>query len=202
MTKVKICGIWEFETIDILNECLPDYIGFVFAKSPRQVTEDRAKELKGRLHPQIKTAGVFVNESIEKILKIIDNVNIDAIQLHGDEDDSYIKKLKEKTKAEIWKAVRVKEGMSLDFSKIPADRILLDTYKTGVFGGSGEKFDWSLVDVKIYKDIILAGGINLDNVSQALKLSPYMLDISSGVESNGRKDGGKTAKIIKLIRGE
>ncbi len=202
MTKIKICGLRRMEDIEYVNEFLPDYIGFIFADSKRYVEPSCVKMLIEKLSPEIKTVGVFVNEDINKISEISSMLNLDVIQLHGDENNDYILKLRNEKLREIWKAVSVKNSDDLEkMSKIKADRILLDTYKKGERGGSGESFNWDILASVNCKDIILAGGLNCGNIRNAIQeVRPYMVDVSSGAESDGFKDREKIKKCIEAAR--
>jgi phosphoribosylanthranilate isomerase len=203
MSKIKICGLTRVCDIEAVNEYLPDYIGFVFAKSKRQVDADKARILKKLLDKRIITVGVFVNEDISTILKLYKNDVIDIIQLHGDEDNEYIRLLKQYTGKPIIKAVRVQGVQQLiESNNYDCDYLLFDTYAISGYGGTAIAFDWSILgQVEIKKPFFLAGGLNIGNVRQAVEqVSPYCLDISSGVETNGYKDKSKIKEIIKLIR--
>ena len=170
--KIKICGLMRSKDIEYVNEFMPDYIGFVFAKSKRQIDFDTAKRLKEKLDKSIKTVGVFVDEDIETIAQIVNEGVIELVQLHGSEDESYILNLRQKLKSDtgIIKAVRVnslnnnilKDNL-LNKISTNADFVLLDSG-----AGSGEVFDW---DKKIVcnKPVFLAGGLNEYNVSEAIK---------------------------------
>lgn len=201
MAKIKICGLMREQDIDAVNTNLPDYIGFVFARSKRQIDVKKAKALKDCLNPSIKTVGVFVNEEINNIIKLCNTKVIDLIQLHGDEDEDYLKRLRSRVANKIIKAVRVKEAQdimkALDF---PCDYLLFDAFREGEYGGSGRTFDWSLLP-QIPKPYFLAGGINADNIAQALtEHDPYGLDVSSGAETNGWKDPKKIWDIVARVR--
>lgn len=204
MTKIKICGLSRISDIEAVNQVLPDYIGFVFAKSKRQVTMDEASDLKKLLNPSIKAVGVFVNEDMDKIMHICNLNIIDAVQLHGDEDESYILALRKLIRLTIIKAVRVKQTQDiLDAESLPCDYLLLDSYKDNIYGGSGSTFDWSMIPQKQdrKKPIFLAGGINKNNLMDALQMAkPYCIDISSGVETEGVKDPVKIKEIIYCIK--
>ncbi|MDF2484512.1 MAG: N-(5-phosphoribosyl)anthranilate isomerase [Herbinix sp.] len=201
MTKIKICGFSRDRDIEIVNELLPDYIGFVFAESKRQISDETAAKLKARLHSAIQVAGVFVNEDRKRIIKLCEQNVIDIVQLHGDEDEEYIIELKKSIFNPIIKAVRVKGRESpLEADTMKCDYILLDTYKQAQYGGSGERFDWSMIP-SLTKPIFLAGGIQVGNVLEAIKqVSPYCIDVSSAVETQGVKDGGKIKEIIAMVR--
>lgn len=198
MTKIKICGIKNFQDIEYVNTARPDYIGFVFAKSKRQVDFSKAHMLKKELHNDIKSVGVFVNENIDFIKKLCDYGIIDYIQLHGDEGIDFIKSLKLTTDKPIIKAVRIKDKINCIYND--ADYFLFDTYRNGVYGGTGEKFDWNIIK-DFDKPFFLAGGLNEYNIIEAIDIvHPYCLDVSSGVETDGIKDRQKIINIVNLIR--
>lgn len=200
-TKIKICGIKSRNDIQVINEVLPDYIGFMFAKSSRMITEETAGILRAYLHPLVTTVGVFVNEEIDKIIRLCSLKIIDIIQLHGDEGADYIKKLKKELPNRIIKAVRVKGMQDIQRAGvINCDYLLLDSFKDNMYGGSGTSFDWSVIR-EVGKPYFLAGGINQSNVLQAInEYHPYCVDVSSGVETDGRKDGDKIRKLVSMIR--
>lgn len=201
MTKIKICGLTRQEDIDIVNEVLPDYIGFVFAESRRRVSPEEAAALKMRLDERIRAVGVFVNADIADIEALCRNSVIDLVQLHGDEDSDYIAALMKKISCPVIKAVRVQSTQQvLDTAALPVDYLLLDTYKKDAYGGTGTVFDYKLIP-KLDKPFFLAGGLNAGNIKEAMAASPYCLDISSGVETDGVKDGAKIREIVGTIRG-
>lgn len=200
-TKVKICGLRRKEDIDMVNQYLPDYVGFVFANSKRQVSVERAAYLKGMLSTKILAVGVFVNAPVEEIVSICRKEIIDVVQLHGEEDRSYIERLRSFIRQPIVCAVRVQStAQILQAQALPCDMLLLDTYTKGQYGGSGKTFDYSLIP-KLKKSYFLAGGLEKDNVRQAIeKCHPYAVDVSSGVETDGIKDEEKIAKFISAVR--
>ncbi len=218
MTKIKICGLRREEDISYVNECLPDYVGFVFAKGKRTVAKETAAHLRKLLAPQIVPVGVFVNEEIEVIARLVREGIIDAVQLHGDEDAAYIRKLRENIindvteergangdaakSHSIIKAVRVATQEDvLGCEAIPADYLLFDTRMQGEYGGSGRKFDWELIK-NVKRPYFLAGGIGEDNVCGAVeRLAPYAIDVSSGVETDGYKDRTKILNMVEKVRG-
>lgn len=202
MSRIKICGLTTQKDIEIVNKYKPDYIGFVFSKSPRQVNFDKAQALKNNLDRSIYSIGVFVNEPVELIEKLWRCRIIDMIQLHGDEDDEYIKRLKMLVKCKIIKAVRVKNSdQILNEEQKKCDFLLLDAYDKNAYGGNGKKFNWDLIPNELVKPYFLAGGLNIDNVTKAIKtLNPFCVDVSSSVETNGIKDEEKIKKIIKKVR--
>ena len=198
---IKICGIRRMEDIEIVNKYKPEYIGFIFAPTRRYVSPEFAAELKSHLADGIKAVGVFVNENSETVLEIAKTVPLDVIQLHGDEDEDYIKSLGNSFK--IWKAVRISGG-----EKIPqisgADRILLDKYDANEYGGIGKTFDWSAgAEIKDKIPVMLAGGLNSENVLRGMEIfNPAGVDVSSGVETDGVKDEEKIKEFIKTVRGQ
>lgn len=200
--KIKLCGIRREEDIQYVNEFLPDYIGFVFAESRRRVTSRQAEILKSRLDVKIKAVGVFVNEPINSIA-IYKNA-ADIIQLHGDEDESYIVELKEIfPDKEIWKAVRVRTAEDIAKAQmLPVDKLLLDSFSKDSYGGTGKTADWSVIkNTIITKPFFLAGGLNADNIEQAvLEVKPFGVDISGGIETDGFKDKNKINEIMTILR--
>lgn len=199
MSKIKICGLFRSCDVDYINEAGPDYAGFVFANSRRQVTKEQAKDLRSRLDKKIVSVGVFVNEELENIIDLVEENIISVIQLHGQEDKDYIELLKEQVSVPIIKAVKV-TGVEdiIEAQRLPVDYLLLDQGD----GGTGKTFDWSLVsDIKLEKPFFLAGGMNIDNVEKGMnELSPFAIDISSGVETDGVKDKKKIQEIVRRIQ--
>lgn len=193
--KIKICGLFRDCDIDYVNEAKPDFAGFVFAKSHRQVSVELARKLKSKLDKNILAVGVFVNEDINKIVEVCNKNIIDFIQLHGGEDDKYINELKKICSKKIIKAIKVKTGEDIiRWRNCRADWLMFDAGK-----GEGKAFDWNLIK-NFIRPYFLAGGINENNVEQALKLNPYCIDVSSGVETNKIKDKQKILNIINIIR--
>ncbi len=203
MTKIKICGLSRPEDIEAVNEYLPDYIGLVFAKSRRQISDSTAIELKRRLDPRIAAVGVFVNEKQDRILHLCETGVIDLIQLHGEETEEYIKELKKRVPNQIIKAVRVQRKEEVERAQGScSDHLLFDTFMYGQYGGAGQAFDWSLL-LPAKRPFFLAGGLHSENVLQAIhQVKPYAIDVSSGVERDGRKDTGKIKELITRIRSE
>ena len=201
MTKIKICGMRRKEDILMANTCRPDYVGFVFAKSPRQLGIDGALELKKALDPEIQAVGVFVNEYPEVIETLCESHIIDMVQLHGDESAEYIQRLKEKVEVPVIKALRVRDRQQIrKGAELPCDYLLLDTYTKGMYGGSGKTFDWNLIPT-IGKPFFLAGGLKESNAGEAIAAaSPYAVDVSSAVETDGYKDFEKVKRFIERVR--
>jgi len=187
--------------IEMVNIAKPDYIGFVFAKSRRQIDKKTAAVLKMMLNPAIKAVGVFVNEELDEIVSICRENVIDIVQLHGDETEKYIRMLKAAVDKPVIKAVRIKNGSDAAWSEYRScDYLLFDSYSKDNYGGSGVSFDWRLIGVTD-KPFFLAGGINQDNVADAIrKVAPYCIDVSSGVETGGYKDFNKIISIVNTVR--
>ena len=215
--KVKMCGISKVETIPAVVEAKPNYMGLVFAPSKRQVTVDQAKTLVEELHKgcakkygsdtepdkndTIKTVGVFVNETVDNLVTIANEANLDAVQLHGDEDETFIQSLKERTNVEVWKAVQIRSAADVEeWIDSSADMILFDAYHKDERGGTGEVFDWSSLD-EFERPFMLAGGIDSTNVARAIRtVRPYGIDTSSGIETNGVKDDEKITAFTKIVK--
>ena len=196
MTKIKLCGITKEDDIHVINELLPDYIGFVFAgKSRRYISFDMAKKLKAKLDNRVKAVGVFVNEDIENIVYLIKNKTIDIVQLHGNEDTKYIDALKKKINAPIIYAYQIKSKTDIEKIDKNFDFILLDAGAC-----CGEPFDEALLD-GFDREYFLAGGLSLDNIKEKIiKLNPFGVDVSSGIETEGKKDAAKIKKFVNLVR--
>ena len=208
--KVKMCGISKVDTIPAVVEAKPDYMGLVFAPSKRQVIVEQAKTLVEALHKQckeqnntvsIKTVGVFVNETIDNLVTIANEVNLDVVQLHGDEDEAFIQSLKERTNVEVWKAIQIRSAADAEaWIDSSADMLLFDAYHKDERGGTGDVFDWSCLDT-FERPFMLAGGIDSTNVARAIRtVRPYGIDISSGIETNGVKDDEKITAFTKIVK--
>ena len=215
--KIKMCGISKVETIPAIVEAKPDYMGLVFAPSKRQVTVEQAKTLVEELHKvyvkkygsdtehdkndTIKTVGVFVNETVDNLVTIANEANLDAVQLHGDEDETFIQSLKERTNVEVWKAVQIRSAVDAEaWIDSSADMLLFDAYHKDERGGTGEVFDWSSLD-EFERPFMLAGGIDSTNVARAIRtVRPYGIDISSGIETNGVKDDEKIKAFTNIVK--
>ena len=201
MTKVKICGLYRDDDIDYVNEVLPDYIGFViyYPKSHRSIDLFEAKRLKEKLDSKIKAIGVFVNQHIELVKTAYRQGIIDIVQLQGDENEEYIRTLKDKLGITIIKSFSIKTELDIELAnKSNADIVLLYTESK-----EGEEYYKFILDkIKdIKKDYILAGGLNADNVGSIVKnLHPYCVDVSSGVETDKKKDLEKIRNFVKAVR--
>ena len=197
MTKMKICGLTRYEDIEAANRYKPDYIGFVFAKKSRRfLPPKQAAQFKNQLSADIAAVGVFVNEEKEKIADLLKQDIIDLAQLHGQESEEEICWIKEQTGKPVIKAVSVRTRADVDcWQESCADYLLLDQGA----GGSGCTFDWSLADGCV-KPYFLAGGICSANLTEALKKGAYALDVSSGAETDGKKDPEKMEEMIRGVR--
>lgn len=201
MTKIKLCGMMRPQDIEVTNLVKPEYAGFIFwDKSFRNLSFSEAKALKLILDPSIKAVGVFVDATIESIVELVEHKIIDVIQLHGSEDEEYLKKLKARIpeKIEIIKAFKVTNKEEVERAvSFASDYILFDPGK-----GSGNTFNWELIkDVK--RPYFLAGGLNIENIEEAIsKLKPYAVDVSSGIETDKKKDPDKMKKFVSIVRSE
>ncbi len=196
--KVKVCGLFRQEDIEYANVLRPDYIGFVFAASKRQIDEKLASDLKRKLRPEIKAVGVFVDEAEETIIRLLREGIIDVAQLHGEESEETIIKIKVATGKPVWKAIKVrsKEEYKL-WENSNADCLVLDNGR-----GTGECFDWELLK-EMKRAYFLAGGINQQNIEEAVfQIKPDGVDVSSGAETNGIKDFEKMRELIDCVRRE
>ncbi len=197
MAKIKICGLCRTEDIEYANTVFPDYIGFIFALNrARTVSMQEALVLKSKLRSEIIPVGVFLNQDMEYIKAIADKKIIEAIQLHGSEDENFILNLKKQLKLPIIKAFSItcKEDVEKACSS-SADYIMLDNKSPG----SGQSFDWTLIK-GMNRPFFLAGGLSAENIKEALTIEPYAVDVSSGVETNGKKDLSKMKAFTDIIR--
>ena len=194
---VKICGITTSEAAEAAAAAGADFIGFVFAASRRKITPERAKMIAKSLSSPVKTVGVFVNETVEQMVNIAEYVGLDYLQLHGDEGEAVSKQLPRP----VIKAFSVKDKSIKNIMNYPCDYYLIDSPG----GGTGKSFDWKLLD-KFNLDaskLILAGGLNPDNVQEAIRVvKPAGVDVSSGVETNGAKDIKKIKQFIHAAKNE
>lgn len=198
-TKIKICGLRRREDILAVNEAKPDYCGFIieFPRSFRSITEVQVRELVQELSAKISAVGVFVNAPIELVSGLLNDGTLALAQLHGQEDESYIRELKKITGKSVIKAFSVKTKEDIEKALIsPADYILLDQGS----GGTGKTFDWSLIP-KIRREFFLAGGIGAENLRQAIQeIRPYAVDLSSSVETDRWKDPVKIRQVVDIVK--
>ena len=192
MTKVKICGLSNIEAVKTTVSAGADYIGFVFAPSKRQVTVEQATELAKFIPSHIQKVGVFVSPSRTELLEAVDKVGLDFVQVHG----RVVDKLFENLPCGSIQAVQVDEGGHVPNSQ--ADYLLFDA----PVAGSGQTFDWGRLDTtELAQPFFIAGGLNEDNVARAIQhFSPFAVDVSSGVETNGQKDHEKIRRFIERVK--
>lgn len=213
MQKIKLCGMMKPCDIEYANRVKPDFVGFIFANTRRKISAAQAKQFREALDAEIPAVGVFVNEDISVITSLVQNGCIDLIQLHGEEDADYIRRLREVCDVPVIKAVKVQTVEQIrQAAALPVDYLLLDTYRKGVLGGTGEAFDWELLrEAKIVagdtaegelfgKTYFLAGGLHAGNLREAAALGSYGLDVSSGIETDGSKDFTKMVEVMELVR--
>ncbi|MDR2647418.1 MAG: phosphoribosylanthranilate isomerase [Oscillospiraceae bacterium] len=193
MTKIKLCGLFRLADIDAANAASPDYVGFVFAPSKRRIDAIQADVFRRRLRGDIPAVGVFVDAEIARIAALYQNGIIQMAQLHGGESDDYLQELKSLCGIPIIRTVRM--GINRQNHNCGcADYLLLDSG-----AGTGKTFCWS--DIKTPSvPWFLAGGISMENISEALRQGAYAVDVSSGIETNGRKDPQKMLAIVQSAR--
>ena len=211
MTKIKLCGLMQPQDVLAANALLPAFVGFVFAKeSRRAVTAKQAAELKALLDPRIQAVGVFVNDKTERVADLLEQRIIDIAQLHGDEGEPYIRRLKAITLCPVIKAFclgalqanepfKEEKAAGEDWTNAieacGADYVLLDSGK-----GSGMRFSWELAK-RIKRPYFLAGGLDPDNAAEAVRLlHPFAVDVSSGIETDGAKDAKKMETFCRAVR--
>ena len=199
--------------IEYANRVKPDFVGFIFANTRRKISAAQATQFREALDAEIPAVGVFVNEDISVITSLVQNGCIDLIQLHGEEDADYIRRLREVCDVPVIKAVKVQTVEQIrQAAALPVDYLLLDTYRKGVLGGTGEAFDWELLreakaaagdtaEGELFgKPYFLAGGLHAGNLREAAALGSYGLDVSSGIETDGSKDFTKMVEVMELVR--
>ena len=201
MTKIKICGITNYEDAQNALDLGAGFLGLNFySKSPRYVVYKKAHDIISKLNGKAGIVGVFVNENIDKLKEISEHCNLDLIQLSGDEDCQYVDKLRNSIKQKIIKAFRIKNKINDNLiNSFNSDYIMLDSFKDGFHGGTGEKFDLSSVSGADNRKLFLAGGLTDANVKEAIKkLNPFAVDVCSSIESKpGKNDYGKMKKFIE-----
>ncbi|MBO5353484.1 MAG: phosphoribosylanthranilate isomerase [Lachnospiraceae bacterium] len=199
MIKIKLCGLKRACDIVWANELKPDYIGFVFAKSSRRYVEpEEAGKLKAMLSESIKAVGVFADEEPEVVAELVKRRIIDAVQLHGCEDEGFLTQLRKMIHVPVFQAFRIKNREDVQRAeKSSADMILLDAG-----AGCGETFDWNLLQ-NIGRPYFLAGGLTPENVADAIeRLELYGVDASSSLETEGVKERQKMEAFVEAVRGK
>ncbi len=195
--KIKLCGMTRGDDIKAANTLLPDFIGFVFVPGrKRYVSPALARSLRSHLDPRVSAVGVFIDEKPENVAALCRDGTIDAIQLHGQEGEAYITRLRSLTRVPVIRAFRVRtEDDVKEASLTTADMVMLDAG-----AGSGETFDWSLI-INFPRPFFLAGGLNAGNVAAAINaVRPYGVDVSSGIETNEKKDALKMRAFVRAVR--
>ncbi len=203
--KIKICGITNIEDAATAVELGADALGFIFySGSKRFVDPAAARDIILKLPPFITSVGVFVNQDLDEIKRILDITGVNTVQLHGDESQEFCGSVTASVPAKVIKAIRVKDSLDAgSLAQYPVQAILLDTYSDAEYGGTGKSFDWGILkDIDIEQKVILSGGLSPDNVAQAVEaVKPYAVDVNSGVEAGpGKKDHEKLKKFIEAIR--
>lgn len=199
MTKIKICGLYRPEDIAYVNQTLPDWCGFIinFPKSHRSLTPDRVQVLRQNLSSAVTPVGVFVDQPVDLVASLLNDGTISIAQLHGHEDQDYIEALRAAAPEHpVWKAFRIRTAVDLTAANTsPADLVILDNG----YGG-GKRFDWSLAS-GVTRPYLLAGGLTPENIPDAIsQLHPYGLDLSSGVETDQKKDFHKIQAAVAAAR--
>jgi len=200
MTKVKICGLKEQQHVRAAVEAGADAIGFVFAPSKRQISIEQAHQLAKDVPGEVLKIGVFVNPSVEELRAAVEGVPLDYVQFHGEETPEFIRQQGYPAIKAL--SVRDKEDVRAA-ANYNVDYYLFDAPGTDFKGGSGHTFDWTLLEMAgIPRDnLILAGGLKAENIAEAVSLvSPYMVDVSSGVETDGIKDEAKINAFIQAVK--
>lgn len=202
MVQIKICGLTCMKDVEAVNRYRPDYAGFVFAAgSRRRITRETAARLKAALDPRIEAVGVFADSPPGEVIGLCREGVVDMVQLHGNEDEAYLNALREAVPNYIIRAVRVRSAKQIsEADRLPCDALLLDAFEDGAFGGTGKAFDHSVIP-ELRHPYFLAGGLHAGNVRKALDAcKPICVDVSSGVETDGKKDPAKILEFIELVR--
>lgn len=225
--RIKLCGMMRQCDIEYANAAMPDYVGFVFADTRRRITRAQAESFRAALHPDIQAVGVFVDADVRFVGKLLQEGVIGLAQLHGHEDRRYIEGLRELCNKPVIKAVRVLSAEDIvRAAELDVEYLLLDTYRQGTPGGTGERFDWTVIEearrkerektgraaqpeaekpvkdrTKIFgKPFFLAGGLTVERLKEAAGIGSYGLDISTGIETEGLKDREKMIEAVRRIR--
>lgn len=209
MTAVKICGLSDPQNLQTAIDAGTRFVGFVFYEpSPRNVSFDTAWNLARAVPTSIRSVGLFVDPDDELLERVLTGIQLDMVQLHGNETPGRVAEIKDKYKMEVMKAIRVREESDLEGIEgfeAAADWLLFDSKpeKATLPGGTGHSFDWSLLEGRTFaKPWMLGGGLSPENVGDAIKqLSPNAVDVSSGVESApGQKDPAKIKAFIEAVK--
>ncbi|NPC91333.1 phosphoribosylanthranilate isomerase [Bacillus sp. WMMC1349] len=201
MVRIKFCGITNLQSAKSAIEAGADAIGFVFTNSKREVTPEQAKHIISQLPPFVTAVGVFVDERLELVNEIANFCQLDFIQLHGSESSEYCRLVERP----VVKSIKVRNAGDLEDMHVYAEAvrgILFDSHVHGKSGGTGKSFPWEhIVSIQDKSKVILAGGLNVDNIEEAiLKTRPYAVDVSSGIETNNVKDPLKMHEFVNRVR--
>ena len=201
MTRIKICGLYRPEDIEYVNEAEPDWCGFIinFPRSHRNRTPDQVRALRENLSERIRPVGVFVDSPVEEVAALLKDQTLSVAQLHGHEDSAFIARLRDMVPGcEIWKAFKIRSAADLEAAEASmADRVILDNGY-----GTGQMFDWTLAG-GMNRPFLLAGGLTPENIPEAIQsLHPWGLDISSGVETDRKKDRSRILAAVAAARKE
>lgn len=209
MTRVKVCGIRTPDDVAAVNACRPDYIGYVFAPSERQISLETAKQLTKISKREIKKVGVFVNQPVAFLTECLASGAVDFLQLHGDEDRDYERALfdalrgagETQPEQRCIRARRIRTAEDIAKADDTACAyLLLDAYSPTAYGGAGERFDWRLIQ-NLRKPFFLAGGLTAENVADAVaQVHPFAVDASSSMETDGKKDAEKIRAFVAAAR--
>ena len=199
--KLKICGIRDLNILQYACEAGVDFVGFIMANdSPRKISNDFLESLETFDFQETSPVFGFVNPSVEEVKKIIMKIENPILQFHGDEGDNFCQQFNQI----FWKTIRIKNSQSLDvINDFPsANALLLETFSNDAYGGTGKVFDWSLLEnISLQNKFILAGGINSENLEDAISLNPWCIDVNSGVESSlALKDKTLIDQVIKIFK--
>ena len=199
--KIKICGIRREEDVWMLNESMPDYAGFVFADTRRKVTAEQALKLRQQLDRKIPVFGVFVNAPLSVVCDRVRDGCIDAVQLHGDETERYIRELRGQVSVPVVKAVRVRRAEDItEADRLSCDFLLLDTFSPDQYGGTGRTFCWDIIPESLSHPLFLAGGLSEQNIQEAMEhVNCFGVDVSGGVETEGVKDPVKIKRMVEMV---
>jgi len=205
-TKVKICGVTDPADAQLAADLGAWAVGLIFwPESPRACPPDAADEIGAVLRRRLEITGVFVNATLDEVALAADRFSLSILQLHGEEGPAYCREAARRTGCRVMKAGRVRDAASIrDLGAFRTDLHLLDTHVSGRRGGTGEPFDWTLVNVHPRKPpIVLSGGLRPDNVAEAIEdVAPYAVDTASGTEAEpGRKDPALVAGFFEAVAG-
>lgn len=209
MSLIKICGIKQAETVALLKSLQVDYVGFVFANSKRQVSAAEAGQILCSIEHPPKAVGVFVNPSMEELAEVLEQVPLAVIQLHGQESPAFCDEVKQRFGLDVWKAIAVgDEGadkLELAEYNRSVDAFLFDTYDPTLAGGTGKRFTWEQIPLLKQQagstSVIIAGGLAPENVTELVSTyAPTIIDVSSGVETDGQKDPEKIKTFVQRVR--